>query len=333
MKILCFGELLVRLSPPGYERLEEAKDLEFGYAGAEAVCASSLAFQGDDVAMASKVSTNRLGTMALMNLQRYGVDTSHCMRSPERMGLYYSELGRSIRPSMVTYDRQATAMASASCDDFDWDSLLNGVSSFYFSGVVPAISDEIAAACSAALRECKGRGIRTFCDLNYRRGMWTHTRALETWSELMPYVDVLTASEDDLDGIYQGVRAPEETAEAYYSRAADYIMTEMGCERMAYVVREIDEGGLAVFKGTMLSDENRESSRHIPVAVEDLSGCGSLFCASVIHGMTRGWAPKHVIEYATMASAYKATILGDYGYATEVGIERLLSANDPAIIQ
>lgn len=332
MKILCFGELLARLSPPDYGRLEDARSLELGYAGAEAVAAISLANQGEEVSFSTKVSTNRLGTNALLSLQRFGVETSRCTRSPGRMGLYFSERGRSIRPSLVTYDRQDTAMALASHEDFDWDSLLNGVDTFYFSGVVPAISDEAAIACGEALRACKGRGIHTTCDLNYRRGMWPRRKALDTWAGLLSYTDVLTATEDDLLGVYENDDLQQGSPE-FYAAAARFFVDEMGCREMAYLVRDIDPAGLALFRGHMVSGGEAFESDEFRVVVEDLSGCGSEFCASTVHGLHRGWDASHVLNYSTIASAYKATMVGDFSYATEMGIERLLNAHDPAIIQ
>ena len=132
MNILCFGEPLIRFATVAHERLDEARTMEISYSGAESVVAVTLAQFGEQVSFASKLSSNRLGTNAIMNLARYGVDTSRITRSSHRMGLYYTERGRSIRPTVVTYDRSDTAMANAIREDFDWDRMLNGVEVFFF---------------------------------------------------------------------------------------------------------------------------------------------------------------------------------------------------------
>ena len=189
MNILCFGEPLIRFATVAHERLDEARTMEISYSGAESVVAVTLAQFGEQVSFASKLSSNRLGTNAIMNLARYGVDTSRITRSNHRMGLYYTERGRSIRPTVVTYDRSDTAMANATREDFDWDRMLNGVEVFFFSGVVPAISDEMYRASLDGLKACKGRGIKVVMDLNYRETMWTRDDALKKVHKLLRYVD------------------------------------------------------------------------------------------------------------------------------------------------
>ena len=210
MGILCFGEPLIRLSTVAHERLDDARNLEISYSGAEVVVATTLAQLGQNVAFVSVVPENRLGTNAIMNLARYGIDTARILRSNHRMGLYYSERGRSIRPTVVTYDRSDTSMANAQREDFDWDHILNGVEVFFFSGVVPAISDEMYHVCIEALRACKGRGIKTIMDLNYRETMWSREEALSKIGKLMPLVDELVASEDDIISIeHASVEEPD----------------------------------------------------------------------------------------------------------------------------
>ena len=141
-KILCFGEMLLRLSPVGHERLEQTGSLQLYFDGGEAMVAASLAQQGDNVAYMTDITSNRIGKRAIMSLAGMGVDTSRVRSTPGRMGLFYFECGRSMRNSTVTYDRSGTPMALATRDDFDWDHLLNGVEAFYFTGVLPAISEQ-----------------------------------------------------------------------------------------------------------------------------------------------------------------------------------------------
>lgn len=317
MSILCFGEPLVRLATQSHERLDEARSLAVSYSGAEVVVAITLAQQGDSVAFAGKISSNRLGSNALMNLSRFRVDISRVIRSNDRMGLYYTERGLSIRPTIVTYDRSDTAMAKASHSDFDWDHMLNGIEVFFFSGVVPAISDEMSLACLEGLKACKGRGIRTVMDLNYRETMWpSRAEAQKTIGRLLPYVDTLIASEDDILS-YSGALVEEEGLFDHCLSWAKGMMADFSLSSICFVVRQIDRYDVASIRGGMVSRGETILSRVQQVAVADISSCGSVFAAAIVHGKVNGWEDQFIVDYATMSSAYKATIYGDFSSASE----------------
>ncbi len=333
MNVLCFGESLIRLATTAHERLEDASELEVSYAGAESVVAVALARQGETVSYASKVSDNQLGSNALVTLARNGVSTSQVLRSSARMGLYYVERGKSIRPSIVTYDRSGTAMAMASREDFDWDRMLNGVEVFFFSGIVPAISSELVAACHDALRECKGRGIHTVCDLNYRHTMWSPDEALAAWEQLLPMVDVLTASEDDIIALTDAQVSRPDLFD-YCQMWCDKVRERYNMSSVAFITRLTNRHDIARFRGTLLKDGETYVSKEQVVSVSDLSSCGSIFTAGIIHGTISRWEPQFIIDYATIASAYKATERGEYSYASETEIARLLAnVVTPAILQ
>lgn len=325
MKILCFGEPLIRFATTGYERLEDAHQMEITYGGNEAVTAASLASQGEDVVFASKISENRLGTNALMMLARCGVDTSRVIRSAERMGLYYSEKGKSIRPSIVTYDRSGTAMALAKHSDFNWDSMLNGVSLFYFSGITAAISNEMFAACKEGLAACQGRGIYVVCDLNYRNSMWEPEYARTKMKELFPYINELIASEDDLTSINQASVSHKKIFN-YCLEKFQELMSEYSFHRSCFIVRQNNKFDFGTFQGALLTSEgNIFVSKVHHATVTDLSSTGTIFAASAIHAERQKWNPQFCIDYATISSAYKATVDGDVCFATEGELVNLLS--------
>lgn len=333
MKILCFGEPLVSLATNAHERLEDAHQFEVAYAGAEAAVAVSLAQQGDDVAFVSKLSDNRLGTNALMYLARYGVNTSCVMRSPERMGVFYKERGKSIRPSIVTYDRSGTAMARAKHTDFDWDHILNGVSIVFFSGILPAISDEMLLATKECVLASKGRGISVVADLNFRSSMWSAASARQCFVELAPMLDAVTASEDDIVGVTSANILPGEVFD-YCLNWATGIHRNYGIKDVAYICRSTDRYDVATFRGALVANGRPYFSREQAVAISDLSSCGSVFSAAVIHALSSRWDPQFSIDYSTMASAFKATIRGDYSFATETEIAQLMAETmHPSIIQ
>ncbi|MDO4429009.1 MAG: sugar kinase [Atopobiaceae bacterium] len=326
MSILCFGEPLMRLATLNHERLDSALNLNISYCGAETVVAVTLAQQGESAAFATKLASNRLGTNALMTLTRYGVDTSRVIRSNDRMGIYFSERGLSIRPSIVTYDRSGTAMANALHTDFDWDHLLNGIEVLFFSGVAPAISEELYLACKEGLTACKGRGIRTVMDLNYRETMWESRQvAQRKVGSLLSNVDLLVASEDDIIG-YEGAQVETEDVFDYCLSWAKGMLADYPLRGVCVVVRNVDRYDFAAIRGAIVTREGCWLSDTQQVSVADISSCGSVFSAAIIHGDRCGWDPQFIVDYATMSSAYKATIYGDYSSATESDIASLLAA-------
>lgn len=315
----------MRLSTTGHDRLDEARSFNVSYCGAETVAAVTLAQFGESVVFATKLSDGRLGTNALMTLTRYGIDTSRAIRSPERMGLYFSERGLSIRPSVVTYDRSGTAMANASHEDFDWDHLLNGIDTLFFSGVVPAISDEMHRACLEGLREAKGRGIHTVMDLNYRGTMWhTNANAQRKIGALLPYIDVLIASDDDVIG-YENANVAEDGLFDWCLSWAKGMLADHSLDRICVVVRQTDRYDVASIRGALVTRDATWLSRTQAVALADISSCGSVFAAAVVHGLKSHWDAQFIIDFATMSSAFKATIYGDYSSATETEIAQLLA--------
>lgn len=333
MNILCFGEPLIRFATVAHERLDEARTMEISYSGAESVVAITLSQMGENVSFASKLSSNRLGTNALMNLARYGVDTSRVLRSNHRMGLYYTERGRSIRPTVVTYDRTDTAMANASRDDFDWDHMLNGVEVFFFSGVAPAISEEMYHATLEALKACKGRGIQTVMDLNYRETMWQREDALKKVHKLLRYVDVLIASEDDVITLEKAKVGEREVFDFCLGWARGLIL-DYPLKAVCFVVRQIDRYDVARIRGGMVTPEETFLSLPQHVSLADISSCGSVFAAAMIHGYSSKWDQQFMIDFATMTSAFKATVSGDLSFASETEIASLLAAGvKPSIRQ
>ena len=188
-KIVTFGELMLRLAPEGYLRFVQSDKYQATYGGAEANVAVSLANFGMDAAFVSKLPAHEIGQAAINSLRKFGVDTSKVVRGGERVGIYYCEKGASQRPSKVIYDRAYSSIAMAKSEDFDWDSILEGVNWFHFTGITPALSDETAAICLDALKACKAKGITVSCDLNFRKKLWSKEKAGKVMGELCSYID------------------------------------------------------------------------------------------------------------------------------------------------
>ena len=205
-KVVTFGELMLRLAPEGYYRFLQAESFGATFGGGEANVAVSLANYGLDAAFVTKLPKHEIGQMAVNSLRKFGVDTSKIIRGGERVGIYFVEKGASQRPSKVIYDRAYAAIALADTSDFDWDAIFEGVDWFHFTGITPALGDNVAAICLEACKAAKAHGVKVSCDLNYRKKLWSREKAGKVMAELMPYVNVCIANEEDASDVF-GINA------------------------------------------------------------------------------------------------------------------------------
>ena len=200
-KVLTFGEIMLRLAPPDGQRFLQSPELEATFGGGEANVAVSLANYGEDVAFLTALPKNDIGQAAINSLRYFGVDTSKILRQGERVGIYYAEKGQSQRPSKVIYDRKYSAVSMTKKEDFDWDSIFEGVDWFHFTGITPALAPQMREICLEACKAAKEKGITISCDLNYRKKLWTTEEAYETMTKLVSYVDVCIANEEDAEKV------------------------------------------------------------------------------------------------------------------------------------
>lgn len=196
-KVITFGEIMMRLNPSGYERFIQTDQFEASFAGGEANVAVSLAQYGLDTAFISKVPSHEIGQSAVNSLRRYGVDTSSILRGGPRLGTYFVEKGASQRPSKVIYDRAGSSFTLSKQGEYDWKRIFDGAQWFHFTGITPALGNELPAICEEAVQAAKELGLTVSCDLNYRKKLWTREEANRVMSRLMPYVDVCIANEED----------------------------------------------------------------------------------------------------------------------------------------
>ncbi|MBO5317669.1 MAG: sugar kinase, partial [Oscillospiraceae bacterium] len=196
-RIITFGELMLRLQPYNYERFVQCDHVEFTFGGGEANVAVSLANYGMDAAYVTKLPAHAIGQAAVNSLRRYGVDTTKIVRGGDRVGIYYNEKGASQRGSVCIYDRAHSAIQLASSADFDWDAIFEGADWFHFTGITPALGENLVQICEEACKAAKARGIKISCDLNYRGKLWTRAQANEAMTELAKYIDVCISNEED----------------------------------------------------------------------------------------------------------------------------------------
>ena len=331
-RVLAFGEIMMRLSPKGHLRLEQASEFDVRYGGAEANTALSLAYQGDSAAYVSVVPAGRVGDIALRTLTAYGVDTSRVVRQGDRLGSYFFEIGASERSNGCVYDRKYSAMSMASRTAFNWDELLENIGVFYFSGVTPAISDEMAAACKEALTACRARGIVTVCDVNYRGKMWAPEKSQAVMAELLPLVDIVIANDEDAPAGL-GMTCVSGSLEHGIEEHADYvemarqICGTYGCRAVASVVRDIQCVERSQWMGMLYDAESGEhwfSPAHDVHVVEGVAA-GDAFNAGLVHALLGGFEPQEAIDYAIAASVLKLTIQGDSNLVTEAEVRAVAS--------
>ncbi len=339
-KVITFGELMLRLQPLNYERFLQASQVEFTFGGAEANVAVSLANYGVDVAFVSKLPTHAIGQAAVNSLRRFGVDTSLIVRGGERVGIYYNEKGASQRGSVCIYDRANSAIATATADDFDWDSIFEGAEWFHFTGITPALSETMADICLTACKAAKARGMKISCDLNYRKKLWSCERAGQVMGELCGYVDVCIANEEDAKDVF-GICAEDtditggKLNKDGYVSVAGQLAQRFGFEKVAITLREsrsaFDNGWSA-----MLYDSQSGTayfSKTYDLHIVDRVGGGDSFGGGLIYSLLTGKDDQSALEFAVAASALKHSIGGDYNMVSVAEVEKLAGGDGSGRIQ
>lgn len=334
MKVLTFGEIMLRLKTPEHLRIVQSSDFEASYGGAESNVAVSLAMLQDEAVFVSKVPDNPVGMAALGELRRYGVDTSRVLRGGGRLGIYFFEKGSDIRPTNVVYDRAYSALAQARAEEFDWERLLADVDIFFFSGVTPAVSENVERAVLEALKYCHSHSIRVVCDLNYRSKMWSREKARSVMGELMNYVDLCIANDEDFEaalGIhaFDGDMAHGIDQIDTYKRGMEEILRRYpNCGCVASVLRNmrtVEEGD---WMGIYLKDGVfYESPVHTVHSVEAV-GAGDAFAGALLHSLVRDFPPQMLIDFSITASVMKLMIQHDFNLVSEEEILKVMKTGE-----
>ena len=337
-KIITFGEIMLRLSPPAQERFVQADNFDVHYGGGEANVAVSLANYGDESFYVTKLPEHEIGQAALNALRRFGVHTDFICRGGERLGIYYLESGSAMRPSKVIYDRAHSAIAEAYITDFDFDAIMEGADWFHWTGITPAISDRAAALLQKACRAARDHGVTISCDLNFRKKLWTPEKAQSIMRPLMDFVDVCIGNEEDAQ-LCLGFK-PSSHVETGQTDAADYeeIFKEMQRTfHFKYVVSTLRESLSASHNGwkAMIYDgETFYVSKHYDILpIVDRVGGGDAFAGGLIHALVNGKTAGDALEFAVAASALKHTLPGDFNLMSENEVESLAHGNASGRVQ
>lgn len=333
MKVVTFGEIMLKFSPPNYKRFLQATEMNVEYAGAEANVAVSLANYGMNPVFVSKLPDNDFGEAALNCLRHYGVDISKVARGGERIGIYFAEKGASQRPSKVIYDRKGSAIATAHPSDFDWNTIFEGVDWFHFTGITPALSDSQAAICLEACKAAREKGITISCDLNYRKKLWSKERAREVMSGLCKYVDVCIANEEDASDIF-GITAKNSDVgngvidQVSYAYVARQLKERFGFQKVAITLRESISASDNNWSAILDDGDNLYVSHKYAIHIVDRIGGGDSFAAGLIYGLTHYKQPWQALEFAVASSCLKQTIDGDFNLVKVEEVERLMSGDN-----
>lgn len=327
-RIVCFGEVLLRLSAPGAQRLLQSPSLEVCVGGAEANVSVNLARLGLDAAMVSVLPDNALGQAARDELRRHGVGTGAIRFVPGRMGLYFLAPGAVLRPSEVTYDRAGSAFAAAASDMIDWEDALAGASWLHVSGVTPAVGPLAAEAAIRAVREARRLGLKVSFDGNFRATMWAAWKgdAPGILRQIFDCADIAFADERDI-GLVLGGDYSEGPVEDRRRRAADAAFKAFpNLQRLAATVRThhgVDQQELAA---TLVTRDAWLRTKAYPLAgVIDRIGGGDAFAAGVLHGLVTGAEDQQALEFGLAAGVLKHSIPGDFNLVSEAEVRALMA--------
>ena len=334
MKVVTFGELMLRLAPEGYLRFIQSNKFEATFGGAEANVAVSLANYNQDVSFVSKLPNNEIGQMAINSLRQYGVNTSHVIRGGNRVGIYYCEKGASQRPSKVIYDRAYSSIALAKKEDFDWDDIFNDADWFHFTGITPALSKEVAEITLEACKAAKEKGIVVSCDLNFRKKLWSNKEANETMSKLCKYVDICIANEEDAKDVF-GIEAKDTDINTGKLNKEGYVsVAEQLCQRfnfkyVAITLRESISANDNNWSAMLYNAKEGKAyfSKKYAIHIVDRVGGGDSFGAGLIYALRNSYKDQDAIEFAVAASCLKHSIEGDYNLVSLEEVKALANGD------
>ncbi|MBN2392841.1 MAG: sugar kinase [Anaerolineae bacterium] len=335
-KVVTFGEIMMRLAPPGFQRFGQARSFDVIYGGGEANVAVSLANFGVPVNYVTRLPNNDLGEACIQFVCQYGVGTDYIVRGGERLGVYFLETGAVQRGSKVVYDRANSAIATIKRGMVDWRTVFADADWFHWTGITPAISEGAADVCLEAVQVAKEMGLTVSCDLNFRNKLWKWgKRAGEVMPELVSYSDVAIGNEEDADKVF-GIKAPYADVSSGKVEAGGY---EYVCNALAERFPNLKTIAITL-RGSLSASHNTWSGvlwqqgafYSAPVYdithIVDRVGGGDSFCAGLIYGLrTYGDVVQKALDFAVAASCLKHSILGDFNLVTVEEVEKLMGGD------
>jgi 2-dehydro-3-deoxygluconokinase len=334
-KIVTFGEIMLRLSPPGFQRFTQARSFDVVYGGGEANVAVSLAGFGLPTDFMTRLPANDIGDSCLAFLRSTGTGTSKILRGGDRLGIYFLEMGAVQRGSKVVYDRANSSFATLAPGMIDWPEIFSGVKWFHWTGITPAVSDGAAAVCLEAVQTAKRLGLTVSCDLNYRKNLWKWgKKASEVMPELVNYADVAIGNEEDAEKVF-GIKAPDVdvTAGKVEADAYRFVTDEMskrypGLKSIAITLRGSVSANHNSWSGVLWDSGNfYVAPRYEITHIVDRVGGGDAFSAGIIYGILTYPDRQKALNFAVAASCLKHTIFGDFNMVSVSEVEQLMAGD------
>ena len=319
MKVVSFGEIMLRLSPDGYYKLFQKPELNTSFCGAEANVAVALSNFGDEAEFVTALPDNDIGRAACRELMRYGVKTDNIVYTGDRLGIFFAEKGASQRPSKVIYDRKNSAIASAEPSSFDWEKIFDGADWFHITGITPALSDSLAKISVDAVKAAKKAGLIVSCDINYRSKLWSAEKARPVMTEIMQYVDVCIGNEEDAEIVF-GIKAGATDVTKGqldtdgYKKSLQTVAETFGCKIVAYSQRKSYSASDNGWSGIIYDDEKKQvyTSAQYDIRITDRIGGGDAFASGLIYALHNNISPENAIETAAEAGCLDQTLEGDF---------------------
>jgi len=338
VRIVTFGEVMLRLKAPGFERLLQSPHLE-------ANVAVSLAQFGHEVVYVTALPNNPIALACISLLRGKGIDTSNIVQTGERMGIYYYEAGANQKPSKVIYDRQHSAIMDVSASAYDWEKILDGATWFHITGITPALSDSAAEITRTAMKTARAKGITVSCDYNFRKNLWKYDKSpVEVMTNLVQNVDIGIANEEDCQRAL-GISVEQEGWENEIEGGRiDTEKYRLLCEKVMYSYPNLKCQAITL-RESYTADHNGWSaclhngkefyvSTHYEVKdIVDRVGTGDAFAAGLIHGMSTGSEAQEALEFAVAASYLKHSIPGDMNFCTVEEVKQLMNGGGSGRIQ
>lgn len=319
MKVVSFGEIMLRLSPDGYYKLFQKPELNTSFCGAEANVAVALSNFGDEAEFVTALPDNDIGRAACRELMRYGVKTDNIVYTGDRLGIFFAEKGASQRPSKVIYDRKNSAIASADPSSFNWEKIFDGADWFHITGITPALSDSLAEISVDAVKAAKKAGLTVSCDINYRSKLWSAEKARPVMTEIMKYVDVCIGNEEDAEIVF-GIKAGATDVTKGqldtdgYKKSLQTVAETFGCKIVAYSQRKSYSASDNGWSGIIYDDEKKQvyTSVQYDIRITDRIGGGDAFASGLIYALHNNISPANAIETAAAAGCLDQTLEGDF---------------------
>lgn len=332
MKVVTFGEIMLRLMPEGDGRFVQAGRYNASYGGGEASVAVSLANFGLDSKFVSRLPKHEIGQAGVNALRKFGVDTTDIVRGGDRVGICFLERGAGWRPPKEIYDRTGSSISQAVRGDFDWDRILEGADWFHFTAITPALSDNTAEICLEAVKKAREKGITVSCGLDYQSGLWSGQKAGRVMGELCKYVDVCIAGAEDVRNVF-GIREEDTNikdgrlSREGYRDVAKRLADRFGFRKVAVTPPVLSCANESGWAALLYDGEGYYFSRNYNMHIVDRTGGSDSFGAGLIYACLRGMEPEGIIEFAAAACCFKYGIEGAFNLVTADEVLKLAAGD------